>query len=52
MPSFRVLSGTWYEIEAPSQEVAELAYDAYWDVNAQLPEGCVVVEDEVDSVWA
>jgi hypothetical protein len=50
MPSFRVLSGTWYEIEAPSQEVAELAYDAYF-CEDEMPEGCTIEEVECDSIW-
>ena len=51
MPTFDVLSGTWYHITAPDLETAEKAYDAYWDVDEQLPEGCKVVEGEVDSHW-
>lgn len=51
MPTFDVLSGTWYHITAPDLETAEKAYDAYWDVNEQLPEGCKVEEGEVDSHW-
>jgi hypothetical protein len=51
MPTFDVLSGTWYHITAPDLETAEKAYDAYWDVDEQLPEGCKVEEGEVDSHW-
>jgi hypothetical protein len=52
MPTFDVLSGTWYHIIAPDLETAEKAYDAYWDVDEQLPEDCSVVEGEVDSIWS
>lgn len=51
MPTFDVLSGTWYHITAPDLETAQKTYDAYWDVNEQLPEGCEVEEGEVDSLW-
>jgi hypothetical protein len=51
MPTFDVLSGTWYHITAPDLETAEKAYDAYWDVDEPMPEGCKVVEGEVDSHW-
>jgi len=30
MPKFNVLSGTWYHIEAPDEETAYKAYDAYF----------------------
>jgi hypothetical protein len=50
MPKFNVLSGTWYHIEAPNQFVAEEAYDAYFG-SEDMPEGCKVVEGEVDSIW-
>jgi beta-galactosidase/beta-glucuronidase len=50
MPKFNVLSGTWYHIEAPDEETAEKAYDAYWG-EEDMPEGCKVVEGEVDSQW-
>jgi len=51
MPVFDVLSGTWYHIQAPDLETAEKAYDAYWDVDEPMPEGCKVIEGEVDSHW-
>jgi hypothetical protein len=47
MPKFNVLSGTWYHIEAPDEETA---YDAYFG-SEPMPEGCKVVEGEVDSQW-
>jgi hypothetical protein len=50
MPKFNVLSGTWYHIEAPTEELAELAYDAYFNAEV-MPEGCKVVEGECDSIW-
>jgi len=52
MPKFNVLSGTWYHIEAPDEATAEKAYDAYWSSGEEpMPEGCKVVEGEVDSIW-
>jgi hypothetical protein len=50
MPKFNVLSGTWYHIEAPDEDTAYKAYDAYWG-EEDMPEGCKVVEGEVDSQW-
>ena len=50
MPKFNVLSGTWYHIEAPDEETAYKAYDAYFG-SEPMPEGCKVVEGEVDSHW-
>ena len=53
MPTFDVLSGTWYHIQAPDLETAEKAYDAYWSSGEEpMPEGCKVVEGEVDSIWS
>ena len=52
MPTFDVLSGTWYHIQAPDLETAEKAYDAYWSSGEEpMPEGCKIVEGEVDSHW-
>jgi hypothetical protein len=52
MPKFNVLSGTWYHIEAPDEETAYKAYDAYWSSGQEpMPEGCKVEEGEVDSIW-
>jgi len=51
MAVYRVLSGTWYEIEAPNMEMAEKAYDAYWDSEEKMPFGCEVFEGSVDSHW-
>lgn len=52
MPSFDVLSGTWYRITAPNLETAQKAYDAYWDCGDEImPEGCTVEKGEVDSHW-
>ena len=52
MPKFNVLSGTWYHIEAPDEETAYKAYDAYWSSGLEpMPEGCTVEEGEVDSHW-
>ena len=52
MPTFDVLSGTWYHIQAPDLETAEKAYDAYWSSGEEpMPEGCKVIEGEVDSHW-
>jgi len=50
MPKFNVLSGTWYHIQAPDEETAYMAYDAYFG-SEPMPEGCSVVEGEVDSHW-
>jgi len=53
MPTFDVLSGTWYHISAPDLETAEKAYDAYWSSGLEpMPEGCKVIEGEVDSIWS
>jgi hypothetical protein len=51
MPTFDVLSGTWYHITAPDLETAQKAYDAYWEEDGPLPDDCKVVEGEVDSHW-
>ena len=50
MPTFDVLSGTWYHITAPDLETAQKVYDAYWD-DQTLPDGCDIKEGEVDSHW-
>ena len=50
MPTFDVLSGTWYHITAPDLETAQKAYDAYWE-DTSLPDGCDITEGEVDSHW-
>ena len=50
MPTFDVLSGTWYHITAPDLETAQKVYDAYWGDKA-LPDGCDIKEGEVDSHW-
>jgi hypothetical protein len=50
MPTFDVLSGTWYHITAPDLETAQKVYDAYWE-DAALPDGCDIKEGEVDSHW-
>lgn len=54
MPTFDVLSGTWYHITAPDLKTAEKAYNAYWDgvrSSTLTSMGCKVVEGEVDSHW-
>ena len=48
MPTFDVLSGTWYHITAPDLETAQKVYDAYWGDEA-IPQGCDITEGEVDS---
>ena len=50
MPTFDVLSGTWYHITAPDLETAQKVYDAYWGDEA-IPQGCDITEGEVDSHW-
>lgn len=50
MANFRILSGTWYDIEAPNKEIAQEAYDAYWGSD-DMPDQCKVIEGEVDSIW-
>ena len=47
---FNVLSGTWYHIEAPDEDTAYKAYDAYFG-SEPMPEGCKIVQGEVDSYW-
>ena len=51
MPTFDVLSGTWYHITAPDLETAQQVYDAYWNDDEVMPEGCTIEEGEVDSHW-
>jgi hypothetical protein len=50
MPEYRVLSGTWYTIEAPNMEIAQEAYDAFWE-EKELPVRCEVFQEEVGSHW-
>lgn len=50
MPEYRVLSGTWYTIEAPNKDMAEKAWDAFWE-EKELPVRCDVFEEEAGSHW-
>jgi hypothetical protein len=51
MPEYKVLSGTWYTIEAPNKDMAEKAWDAFWDSDEKVPFGCEVFCEEVGSHW-
>jgi hypothetical protein len=51
MPGYRVISGTWYTIEAPNMDMAEKAWDAFWDSDEKMPFGCEVFCEEVGSHW-
>ena len=50
MPTFDVLSGTWYHITAPDLETAQEVYLAHFE-DRPLPQGCDITEGEVDSHW-
>lgn len=50
MPTFDVLSGTWYHITAPDLETAQQVYNAYFS-DEPFPKGCGIEEGEVDSHW-
>lgn len=50
MKKFKVLSGTWWDIEAPDEETAREVYNAFWE-DRELPKDCTMFEGEVDSIW-
>lgn len=47
---FKVLSGTWWDIEAPDEATAREVYNAFWE-DREIPKDCSMFEGEVDSIW-